>query len=170
MTCFFNLRSGSDFKYKAVKSFSYPLTSLTYLIHLKLPRSVVLSAKATILATIYGRVGRIIQTWGLMLPWVPTRQSWHWASLSLSFSCLLWKWGQEDLPGRLVKVFGELSRASYIDGHRQLGSVPGAVGGGQPREIINRPLVQDGKTEKIGLVLFFSHYPHWLPAPVRRRG
>lgn len=68
VTCFSNLICRSDFEYKVVNSFSHPLISLTYSVHLKSTRSVVLLAKAAILVTIYGIVGKIRQTWILMMP------------------------------------------------------------------------------------------------------
>lgn len=55
------------------------------------------------------------------------------------FGCLLWKCKQEDLPGKIVrKVFGDFSGASHIGVHRHIGSIPGAVGRGQPRKMIDR--------------------------------
>lgn len=178
MTCSSNLISESDFKPKALNDIFHPLISLsTYPSHSKPPRSVAFSAKATILVTRYGIVERIRQTWILMLLGALISQSWLWESFPLgfscplSFSCLLWKWGQEDLPGKVVrKVFGELSKASHIGAHRHLSSVPGAVSGSQSRKLINRVWVQGSGREITGLMPFFYHYPYWIPASVWRPG
>lgn len=135
-----NLISENDFKPKALQYLPHSFIFLsTYSIYSQQPRIVALLAKATIIVNKYGRVEIIIRFRSLMLLWAPTSQSWHWGNLSLGFSFLLWKWGQEDLPGRLVrKVFDELSRSSHQGAHMYLSSVPGAVGGSKPRKLIHR--------------------------------